>query len=70
MWLLVGVRWMCSRHQCSESRRDRRVEGGVRGMRLLEDQQGLRDRHIGAAGMTLVRGHRRLLRRQPEQMRI
>ena len=37
-------------------------------MRLLGDQQGLRDQRRGAALMTLVRGHLMLLRRQPEEM--
>jgi hypothetical protein len=38
-------------------------------MRLLEDQQRLRDRLRGAVGMILVRGPHMLLRRQPEWMR-
>ena len=61
---------MCLERLRSESRRDRRVQGGGRGMMLLGDQQGLRDRRRGAAGMTLVRGHLMLLWRQPEMMRI
>ena len=46
------------------------MQGGIRGMRLLGDQQGPRDQRRGTALMTLVWGHLMLLRRQPKMMMI
>jgi hypothetical protein len=46
------------------------MERGGRGMRRVEDQQRLRDRHRGTIGMILVRDLRTLLRQQRESMRM